>query len=233
MGMKNTTCCCQTVRPENECLVPSSDTENTSCLMQKHSSPLLYHIKPLANISSLFEFICSSELYSLIIKDINGLEIMKKVSLNLTKQDIISTISKVFDWISIVDTKRSNLLKMIKNNIQFNKKTVVNELLPIISDKETKVYYIKCLANLGYIVQFIQYSINNQTDKKYNVNYWKDKKVEKEMSYLLNGALFNLIMSKMIENNQNIISEKENYTSNSLTEITNTFINDIFAKTHN
>lgn len=233
MGMKNTACCCQTVRPENECLVPSSDTENTSCLMQKNSSPLLYHIKPLTNISSLFEFICSSELYSLIIKDINGLDIMKKVSLNLTKQDIISTISKVFDWISIVDTKRSNLLKMIKNNIQFNKKTVVNELLPIISDKETKDYYIKCLANLGYIVQFIQYSINNQTDKKYNVNYWKDKKVEKEMSYLLNGALFNLIMSKMIENNQNIISEKENYTPNSLTEITNTFINDIFAKTHN
>lgn len=231
MGIKNTTCCCQSLRPENECIVPSSETENTSTINQRNINSLLSKVKPLPNISSLFEFICSSELYSLLIRDINALDIMIKVTSNYTKKDLISAISKIFDWITIVDTKTNNLLKLIKTNMQFNKKTVVAELLPIISDKSTKEYYVKCLANLVYIVQFIQYSINNQIDKKYNVNYWKDKKVDKEIMYLLNGSLFNLITSKMIENNQTVISEKENYDSNSLTEITNAFLSDIFTKT--
>ena len=190
--------------------------EDSTANYQISAELALKNIKSLNDISQAFNFIISGEYYLLLFKITNVYTLIDKIISELNCDDIFTLIEKFVNWINNSESVENKIINEMKLNVEYGTKRLITEIHDIHSQnkiKLPKIYLIKCLTNLSLISQYIKYINNNEKEKDYKENYWKedDKKKIKLLSYKVSYNLMKI--RDFLLNSSNHNDNKENTDS--------------------
>lgn len=190
--------------------------EDSTANYQISAELALKNIKSLNDLSQAFNFIISGEYYLLLFKITNVYTLIDKIISELNCDDIFTLIEKFVNWINNSESVENKIINEMKLNVEYGTKRLITEIHGFHSQnkiKLPKIYLIKCLTNLSLISQYIKYINNNEKEKDYKENYWKedDKKKIKLLSYKVSYNLMKI--RDFLLNSSNHNDNKENTDS--------------------
>ena len=211
----------------NRTNIPNSDlkvSEDLTAHTKTNDKEILKNIKSINDISNAFDYILSGEYYILLSKVSSYYNLIDKIVSELNSDDVFVLIENIINWIKKTDSIENKIIKETKINIEYGTKKLINEINIIHSKKKTnilKIHEIKCLGDLSIIAQFIKYKNNNDKDKNYKNNFWKNVNEEKEIKTLSYNVSFNLMRIKDNVSNptSNQNENKDNNTDSGKTNI--------------
>ena len=190
--------------------------EDSTANYQISAELALKNIKSLNDISQAFNFIISGEYYLLLFKITNVYTLIDKIISELNCDDIFTLIEKFVNWINNSESIENKIINEMKLNVEYGTKRLITEIHDIHSQnkiKLPKIYLIKCLTNLSLIAQYIKYINNNEKEKDYKENYWKEDD-EKKIKLLSYKVSYNLMKIRdFLLNSSNHNDNKENTDS--------------------
>ena len=214
MGVKSLSCCSnQDENTISNFRVPESDIISISSDTQKYieDKEILLSLAPKTGLQNCYDFIISSDYYSLILKGVSPYNLISKITKNLKNNELFSLITKLMEFINKYENTK-NLL--IIDNIKSNLELGTTKLLKEINIKNVKNEMIgknnlmKCIGDLSIISQFINYINYHGNNKSYENNFWKSVNIENEIKMNCFKASYNLVNAKK-EINNNILSDNK------------------------
>ena len=214
MGVKSLSCCSnQDENTISNFSVPESDIISISSDTQKYieDKEILLSLAPKTGLQNCYDFIISSDYYSLILKGVSPYNLISKITKNLKNNELFSLITKLMEFINKYENTK-NLL--IIDNIKSNLELGTTKLLKEINIKNVKNEMIgknnlmKCIGDLSIISQFINYINYHGNNKSYENNFWKSVNIENEIKMNCFKASYNLVNAKK-EINNNILSDNK------------------------
>jgi hypothetical protein len=190
--------------------------EDSTANYQISTELALKNIKSLNDLSQAFNFIISGEYYLLLFKITNVYTLIDKIISELNCDDIFTLIEKFVNWINNSESVENKIINEMKLNVEYGTKRLITEIHGFHSQnkiKLPKIYLIKCLTNLSLIAQYIKYINNNEKEKDYKENYWKEDD-EKKIKLLSYKVSYNLMKIRdFLLNSSNHNDNKENTDS--------------------
>ena len=170
----------------------------------------------------IYNYIINSEYYILLLKNISPNVLIKKLCEFKNINDLIEIVNLIINFIiNFNNEKNNNIIKLIKDNINLGTKKLLIELnnYKNIENKIGKEYFEKSISDFSVIIHYFIY-INNNNNKIYKENYWKNKNIENEIKMNSYKALYNLIKAKNeINLNNNNFLNKNNTVSTNLSNV--------------
>lgn len=190
--------------------------EDSTANYQISTELALKNVESLNDLSQAFNFIISGEYYLLLFKITNVYTLIDKIISELNCDDIFTLIEKFVNWINNSESIENKIINEMKLNVEYGTKRLITEIHGFHSQnkiKLPKIYLIKCLTNLSLIAQYIKYINNNEKEKDYKENYWKEDD-EKKIKLLSYKVSYNLMKIRdFLLNSSNHNDNKENTDS--------------------
>lgn len=196
--------CCVTNNTckQSECKVPQS---NNDISPSKSTNPsTIQKLPTFSNISSIFEYVLSSDYYHLLISKLSPFDLITKFTLSINQSDLVILISKLVDWIHICETKNNVLIKKAKIDIELGTKNLISQLKDNkYNNNGMKANMCMAIGEVSMIAQYIKYSYEvKKNNKEYRDNYWKDKNVEQWIKLTVYNCIYYMVKAKEIESSQ-------------------------------
>jgi hypothetical protein len=161
MGVKSLSCCSnQDENTISNFRVPESDIISISSDTQKYieDKEILLSLAPKAGLQNCYDFIISSDYYSLILKGVSPYNLISKITKNLKNSELFSLITKLMEFINKYENKKNLLvIDNIKSNLELGTKKLLKDINIKNVKNETigKSNLMKCIGDLSIISQFI------------------------------------------------------------------------------
>ena len=171
----------------------------------------------------IYNYIINSEYYILLLKKISPNVLIKKLCEFKNINDLIEIVNLIINFIiNFNNENNNNIIKSIKDNINLGTKKLLIELnnYKNIENKKGKEFFEKSISDFSVIIHYFIY--NNNNNKIYKENYWKNKNIENEIKMNSYKALYNLIKAKNeinLNNNNNNFLNKNNTVSTNLSNV--------------
>ena len=189
------------------CCVPQSLSRLSDILVEyeNFNKEKLKDIPVALDSNNILDFLINKEYYNLLINQIPSYYILIKLTEKVSNSDILSSITKLINWSSSLDTSHIfqidiNTIKKIdgiKTNLKLSTRSILLELKNCEFGDETEILLIKSLSAFSLIAQIIQYHINNKSVSEYmKFNYWNNKNLEREVKELNFQGVFYLLKLK-------------------------------------
>ena len=166
----------------------------------------------------IYKFIINYEYYMLLLKNISPNILIKKLCEFKNINDLIEIINMIINFIiNFNNENNNNIIKSIKDNINLGTKKLLIELnnYKNIENKKGKEFFEKSISDFSVIIHYFIY--NNNNNKIYKENYWKNKNIENEIKMNSYKALYNLIKAKNeinLNNNNNFLNKNNTVSTN-------------------
>jgi Ni,Fe-hydrogenase maturation factor len=214
MGVKSLSCCGnQDENTISNFRVPESDIISISSDTQKYieDKEILLSLAPKSSLQNCYDFIISSDYYSLILKGVSPYNLISKITKNLKNSELFSLITKLMEFINKYEnTKNLLIIDNIKSNLELGTKKLLKDINIKNVKNETigKSNLMKCIGDLSIISQFINYINYHGNNKSYENNFWKSVNIENEIKMNCFKASYHLVNAKK-EINNNILSDNK------------------------
>ena len=206
--------CCVTNNTckQSECKVPQCNND----ISPTKSIPLP-KLPTFTNVSSIFEYVLSSDYYHLLISKLSPFDLITKFTLSINQSDLVILISKIIDWIHICETKNNLLKKKKKIDIELGTKNLIFQLKDNkYNNNGMKVNMCMAIGEVSMIAQYIKYSNEvKKNNKEYKDNYWKDKNEEQWIKLTVYNCIYYMVKAKENERSQ---SEKNTNSIDSVSD---------------
>lgn len=216
MGNNAMRCCVSnsTCR-QSECKVPQINNDISPTKSTPPST--IPKLPTFTNVSSIFEFVISSEYYHLLISKLSPFDLINKFTSSINQSDLVILISKLVDWIHMCETKNSELIKKAKIDIELGTKNLISQLKGNkFNNNGMKVNMCMAIGEVSMIAQYIKYSYEvKKNNKDYKENYWKDKNVEQWIKLTVYNCIYYMVKAKENESSQSV---KNTNSSDSVSE---------------
>ena len=213
MGVNGFSCCYNKTNALNtEVKIADNSTGN----FQNVGGSMLKDVKSINDISLAFDYIISGEYYLLLIKITSAYILIDKIVLELNNDDIFVLIENIINWIKKTESIENKIINECKKNIEYGTKKIINEINVFHSQNKIKIpknYEIRCLSDLSLIAQYIKFINNHDKEKNYEINFWKDYDVEKEIKMLSYRISYNLMKIREVVSNKSSNHNEENTDS--------------------
>jgi hypothetical protein len=213
MGINGLTCCYNKTNALNtEVKIVDNSTGN----FQNVGGSMLKDVKSINDISLAFDYIISGEYYLLLSKITSAYILIEKIVFELNNDDIFVLIENIINWIKKTESIENKIINECKKNIEYGTKKIINEINVFHSQNKIKIpknYEIRCLSDLSLIAQYIKFINNHDKEKNYEINFWKEYDVEKEIKMLSYRISYNLMKIREVVSNKSSNHNEENTDS--------------------
>ena len=213
MGVNGFSCCYNKTNALNtEVKIVDNSTGN----FQNVGGSMLKDVKSINDISLAFDYIISGEYYLLLSKITSAYILIEKIVFELNNDDIFVLIENIINWIKKTESIDNKIINECKKNIEYGTKKIINEINVFHSQNKIKIpknYEIRCLSDLSLIAQYIKFINNHDKEKNYEINFWKDYDVEKEIKMLSYRISYNLMKIREVVSNKSSNHNEENTDS--------------------
>ena len=132
MGVKSLSCCGnQDENTISNFRVPESDIISISSDTQKYieDKEILLSLAPKSSLQNCYDFIISSDYYSLILKGVSPYNLISKITKNLKNSELFSLVTKLMEFINKYEnTKNLLIIDNIKSNLELGTKKLLKEI---------------------------------------------------------------------------------------------------------
>ena len=213
MGVNGFSCCYNKTNALNtEVKIVDNSTGN----FQNVGGSMLKDVKSINDISLAFDYIISGEYYLLLSKITSAYILIEKIVFELNNDDIFVLIENIINWIKKTESIENKIINECKKNIEYGTKKIINEINVFHSQNKIKIpknYEIRCLSDLSLIAQYIKFINNHDKEKNYEINFWKEYDVEKEIKMLSYRISYNLMKIREVVSNKSSNHNEENTDS--------------------